>query len=1158
MKSFKLKFTYNASDNTILNSQSLHVNYKNIQTYWALCGLLVLNAVTASADPLNLSQYPLFIGSVNKANVLLILDNSNSMDEEPSGTTACSAPGNCGSASDKSKSQIARTAAKSLISSYTNKINMGLMAYQQNANSLYHLHNSPYDVSYNSANYNSAFSGARESTTKRYKIENPTNLGNYIYYNVALPMYSNANLGNAYCYTRSLNAIPFSDSIADNYRCFKNYTGTTDTIPPNNASEAATGYANYWFETIFLPTDSDIAQGISDFGQRLSWNYVGRTWFADASPGMGYLHTPISLLDSTQATKLNTKLARSQFTDNKPTDPSYPIQNAGLTPLEGTLKTAQNYFTSPATLPANQGGAQADLPQSCNKNFVVMLTDGLPSTSAAGVAVTNVSDALTKVATAAEDLLNSSAKVETYLIGFALPYGTDPATLDTIAAAGGTSTAYSAEDLATLNTSLDKIFSDILDKTGSAASVATNSTNLQNESRVYQAKFAASDWSGQVLQYTVKDLTTPEWDAGQKINSQTPGSRVILTKGTSDGVAFQWSNLTTSNQDLLDINPTTNADDNKGSLRVDYLRGDASQEGAAADKFRARSKSKLGDIVSSNPWYVGPPSAGYADADYPGYAAFRKAALTRKPVVYVGGNDGMLHGFDASLSTTPVDLDPLVDSDNDSDPTNDADFYPPATDAGKEVLAYVPTATYPHLSKLTGQTYNSGTNHRYFVDGSPMVADAYFNASWHTTLVGSMGAGGRGLFALDITDPDAFAESGTTPADILLWEFDQTNPVDGDIGYIYNNPPAHGNGQAKQIVKLANGKWAVLVGNGLNSDVGKAVLYVLYIKEGADDGTWDTGDYIKITADIPTSQNNGLSTPTPFDSNGDGFVDTVYAGDIKGNLWKFLIGPNIFDGSVTSNSTTWKLAFSSATCTDDCVPLFKATNDSATAQPITWPPEVSLHPDGGLVVLFGTGKYIESSDNLNTDVQSFYSVRDTGVAVGNRAVLSEKIIGTVTVDSNTYRTLSVGCDSDPLTVDIPDCPVPSKGCFVDLPTERERVTGIPKLISGTTFFNTFIPTAGACASGGTGWLMAMDYLTCGLPAKKLFDTDVDGDIDDSDTLIAGMQIGGALGGTTLISSTKPGEPGLGVSSLVTGELVTNPIALSGFSRGRVSWKELVQ
>jgi len=1080
-------------------------------------GLLCLLTTAPANAALDLSQYPLFTGSINRANVLLILDNSNSMDETPAGAAApCSAVNQCGSASDFSKSQIARAAAKSLISNYANRINLGLMAYQQNGMSVYALHTSPYDASYDPANYDPTFTGARESTTKRFRIPNPSDPGNYIYFNVALPFYDSANQGNAFCYSPTAN--PFWDAPTDTYRCFWSKTGTSDAIPlwGDAASEAAAGYSNVFWQVPLGPTDSDLAQGIVDFGKRLTWSYVGPTWFVNSSPGGGYLHVPIAPLDATQAGKLNTKLDRSQFVTNAPTDPAYPLQNAGLTPIEGTFITAQNYYLGSLTS-VSQGGSQAAPPSSCKKNFAVLLTDGLPSTDKNGGNLTNPASALAAAATAASNLHASTAGVETYIIGFALPYGTNPTTLDTIASAGGTSKAYSASDLTTLNATLGTIFSDILLKAGSAASVATNSSNLKTENRVFQAKFSSIDWSGQLLQYKLNDLTTAEWDAGSKINSQSADSRVIITKGATGGVAFRWANLTASQQTFLNQNASGTAD-GLGSSRVAYLRGDASNETSNSGIFRARTVSKLGDLVNSNPWYVGPPAAGYSDVDYPGYAAFRNGALSRKSVVYIGGNDGMVHGFDASLASGS-----------------------PAGTAGNEVLAYVPSAVYTNLSKLTGQSYNQ--DHRYFVDGSPMAGDANLGSSWATVLIGSLAGGGKGYYALDITNPGSFSEG--TAANTLLWEF--TDSDDGDVGYAFNNPPANPSGQAKQIVKMANGKWAVILGNGYNSIAGKAVLYILFLGDGID-GTWNAGDFVKITADAPAGMDNGLSTPVPFDTDGDGYVDTVYAGDLKGHMWKFLVGPNTGDASVTTAPSTWKVAFSAANCTNNCTPLFTATDGAGTPQPITWPPEVTLHPDNGTMVLFGTGKYLESGDNASLGVQSFYGIHDAGATVSGRGDLLAHTISTTTVGSATDRTVSTG-----------DCKN-SSGWYADLPTSGERMTGTPKVDSGTIFFNTFWPSADPCAAADqhNGWLMAMDYQCGNQPANRIFDTNQDHVINNADTIVSGLQVGAALGGTTQIRSKTPGKNGIGVSSLITGELVTTALNLGLGARGRVTWREIIQ
>jgi type IV pilus assembly protein PilY1 len=722
---------------------------------------------------------------------------------------------------------------------------------------------------------------------------------------------------------------------------------------------------------------------------------------------------------------------------------------------------------------------------------------------------------------------------------------------------------YDVKNPAKLAAAMAKIFDAASQGDASASSVATNSTNLKTESRVFQAKFSNADWSGQLLSYKIgtsgivpaaarpscwdaaalQEPPWAEWDASCQVNAQNPTSgRVILTKGATDGVAFTAGTITSTQQTDLATNIPAGR---TYTDVVNYLRGSATHEGTSATSFRQRNTSKLGDIVNSSPWYVGEPKAGYSDVDHPGYSAFRTSYKNRLPVVYVAGNDGMLHGFDASLNYSSVSIGA------------------PTGTSGKEVLAYIPSVIYPNLSKLTGQKYNK--NHIYFVDGSPMVGDAYLpsmtsGTEWRSVLVGGLGAGGKGYYALDITNPGSVTSAGVVTAgtfseanaaSLLLWEFDET-----DMGYAFNMPPAHSTNQAKQIVKMANGKWAAIVGNGYSTSAGgtgKAVLYILFIDDGVDG--WASGDYVKIVADATGA--NGLSTPVPFDSDGDGLVDTVYAGDLKGKMWKFFVGPNAVDNTVTATPSTWKVALSGAAGCTTCTPLFTASDGGSGVQPITWPAEVTLHPNGGQMVLFGTGKYLENTDNGNADVQSFYGIWDQNTTDQNTTVLRSSLVQqtvlleTITVAgvSKPFRTTS----ANPVNY------LTHKGWYLNLPTSRERMTGVPKLDAGTIWFNTFIPSTSACEGGGTGWLMGLNYLNGKMPSIVLFDTNNDGFINGSDIIVSGFQVGAALGGTTLIKSAAPNSPGIGVSSLTSGALTSTLMNLGGAgTRGRINWREIVQ
>ncbi len=1123
------------------------MNNKHIILPLLIASALSYNAVAHAAE-LIIHHSPLFLTNKQKANVLVIMDNSNSMDESANGSAV-------GGTDPNSKSEIARNAVSDLITEYTGKINMGLMAYQQSGVSLRHLHNSPYDASFDPANYDPSYTGDRDSTTKRFRTPNLSSPGNFIYYNIALPFYASSNQSDRYCYTTTADFDNGSETYPagpwDSYRCFRNKLTTSDTVPNwgNSTSETNAGFTSYAFGGAFSPTDSDLAQNLLDFGTFLTWNWVSRTWFSNSSPGRGYLHTPIEELDAAQAAALNLKLAPSQWVTNGPTDPTLPLQNAGLTPLEGTLYTALDYFDNTA-LPSDEGGPVSAVPESCDKNFIALLTDGLPSTDQNGNVTTNPTTALAAVATAAEAL--HAIDVETYTIGFALPFGTDPTALDSIASAGGTDTAYLADDPVTLQATFDAIFSDILEKTGASSSAATNSTSLSANSLVYQARFNSGDWSGQLLARSISTSgsisLTNEWDAADELKSIDQDDRVILTynRDTNDGMPFRWTNINaqtdTTLKDMLNTEPVTAIPDGIGADRTHFLRGGDGNLSAAL--LRADRNGKLGDIVHSAPAYVGPPSAGYNDVIMSGYSAFASSKSSRKPIIYVGANDGMLHGFDAST----------------------------ASSKGDEVLAYIPKSVSPHLNELTAIGYgNSTLPHRYFVDTTPAFADADVNG-WKTILAGGLGAGGQGIYALDITSPTSggsvvgpnstvFDEANA--ANIVLWEF--TDEDDADLGYTFFDPVRRtATGQSAQIARMANDEWALIIGNGYNnteadghaSTTGHAVLFILFIEKGLD-GTWtvdaSTTDYVKIDTGVgSTTTPNGLATPMPYDTDNDGNVDVIYAGDLEGNLWKFDVS------SSTVNS--WTNA-------SNMTKLFTA----AAQQSITTAPLVTKSPGDGYMIGVGTGKYVELSDIGTSSVQSFYGIWDDGVTSSTatrsdlveQTVLAEETV-TENGETNTFRiTSQYDVDYDTY-----------RGWYIDLPTTGERVDVNPLLRSGRFVFATRIPSTAQCVAGGTSWLMELDYLTGGRLDESPFDTNNDGIIDENDYIsvtytdssgtditisvpVSGVKTDdGMISTPTVTYDPNSPDQEIKINANSTGTLEVELESVGGDYSGRLTWKEL--
>ena len=722
-------------------SDRVHQTRHQGHNAWRLrsaAGALALCLAAPAQALLTIGNNPLYL-IAGKANVLIIIDNSNSMDEAPSGTAV-------GSNNAASKSEIARSVVRSLTDTYAGRVNMGLMAYKQSAPSSFHLHNSPYDVSFDPANYDPAWTGSRSSSThKRYRLANPSSAGNYIYYNVALPFYDSGNAGNAFCYSSTANASnnfnggenPITGPW-DSYRCFQTKTGTSDVLPTwgNSASESASGYSNYWFSGAFWPTDSDFAQGITDFGRYITWNWVGPTWFTNDAPGRGYLHVPIKDLSAAQGTSIKDKLACNVPGNPAPCTAS-GIKNAGLTPIEGTLLTARDYIKG-AWNTASEGYVAScyPLPESCGKNYVVVLTDGLPSTNKNGVALANPAQAISETAAAAGVLL--ADKIETYIIGFALPYGTDPATLNTIAVAGGTDQAYNAGDQASLEAAFSAIFDDIFRKASSFGSVSQNSTAINTGSRIYQGRFNSTDWSGEIVAFkpeTDGTLTTL-WntsDAGHIASSATrkvftlvPGTGGVAFKTLTDLSATQQSALTT-------VNCSATLTGNLcGQARIDWIRGDKSKE-APGGALRKRS-TLLGDFISSSPYYV---------------------AATN--TVFAGANDGMLHAFNATT--------------------------------GDELFAFIPNDVVSRLYKLTASTYS----HEYFVDGDIAVSTKA-ETPGQQILVASLGRGGKSLFALDVTNPSGFGASN------VKWEFS-----DPDLGLVLGKPFIAKLNNGKTAVIVGNG-----------------------------------------------------------------------------------------------------------------------------------------------------------------------------------------------------------------------------------------------------------------------------------------------------------------------------------------------------------------
>ena len=681
------------------------------------------------------------------------------------------------------------------------------------------------------------------------------------------------------------------------------------------------------------------------------------------------------------------------------------------------------------------------------------------------------------------------------------------------AAYNGRGSFLSANNPQALQSALDTSLADIVGRTSSSAAVAFNSTSLGTGSEVYLARFNSATWKGELLSYNLDPFTgevaaSSNWNAGDELTGQSSSSRVIYTynDSTNAGIAFKTlSDLTATEQADLNMGPGGVAD-GQGQSRLDYLRGDRTNEGTGYN-YRIRD-SLLGDIVHSNPVYVGEPQMNYPDEDPFGTTTSRYSAYkstSRDGIIYVGANDGMLHGFDENT--------------------------------GEEVIAYVPSPVYSS-SLSSGLHYftDPGYTHRYYVDLSPTVADVFTKttpsgtADWATVLVGGLRGGGKGLFALDVTDPSGFTDAAAD--DVVMWEF--TSNDDADFGYSYSKPTiALTNAEDGS----SNKRWAVIVGNGYNnSGDGQAKLFILFM-DGGLDGTWTAGtDYIEITTGIGSAGSpDGLATPAVVDTDGDGIADSVYAGDLSGNLWKFDL--------TDTDPSKWKIAWKQGSTLK---PLF-----NTGGQPITTKPVVARHPtESGIMVFFGTGQYLVSADKTSTSTQTMYGVWDDSPNASSLPYTSSVLVQQ-TLDGSSTSSARV------LSNNSVDYSGSDKGWYFNLPTSGERVVVNPKIRGNYVFYNTLIPDNTACSYGGSGWLMVAKQENGGNPDNSVFDVNNDGSVDSSDLMsgnvVAGQSFTEGLPAESNFLSDNQYTPGS------TGKLDQGMIdSGASLNDGRMSWREIIE
>jgi len=358
--------------------------------------------------------------------------------------------------------------------------------------------------------------------------------------------------------------------------------------------------------------------------------------------------------------------------------------------------------------------------------------------------------------------------VVTYTIGFALD-----APLLEETAMNGDGLYLVAEDASELWLSLELIMLDIISRISSGAAVAVVSTERSDEDRLFRGKFMPGSWTGflEAFELPYEDGDSPIWEAGHLLSDRSADNRRIFTVVDDQEYDFTPGEAGEFNS-AMEIDDVGEAADVIAWTRGENVMG-----------YRDREDWKLGDIIHSTPVVIGDPAEFYIDESY---MEFRENHAGREKLVYVGGNDGMLHAFRA--------------------------------ENGHESWAFVPEFALSKLAAIADQTYC----HQYSVDLTPSAKDVKYGGDWHTVLVGGGREGGAHYFAIDVTYPDS-------PQ--VLWQ--QT--LDHDVPFSSEAEFASIGDQA-----------VVIFGSGLDAAGGEAWIFVYDVDDGelagamqlSDNGGW--------------------------------------------------------------------------------------------------------------------------------------------------------------------------------------------------------------------------------------------------------------------------------------------------------------------------------
>lgn len=656
----------------------------------------------------------------------------------------------------------------------------------------------------------------------------------------------------------------------------------------------------------------------------------------------------------------------------------------------------------------------------------------------------------------------------------------------------------------------------------------------------YDIRSSGTDWSSTLKASTVKinsdqvAVFTEAWEAASKLSSS--GRRIVANKAGSL-VDFDVANITLadlcSKPDgkyaamLVCSSDKLKTIDADVGTAIRYLKADASMEKRNSGKYRDRT-TPLGDVVNSAPVVSSPlDDYGYRQLGTDYAASYAKYLDTKakngRYMVYVGANDGMLHAFDGGMGASG-ELD---------------------STGGTERFAYIPATSLGHMANLLfpykADTSDQTFRHRYFVDGPITVSDMLVGTSWQTGLVGTAGAGGRSVFALNVSTPGSFA---TTDA---LWEISDLNmsldeTVRNNIGFVLGKPV---------IVPVKEGKgiaWKAIFGNGYNSANRKAVLFVVDMASG-------TTRMIQAVESNASGANisgdNGLGNVVVVDRwrsdtqdvrGRDGLADTVYAADQRGTIWKF-------DLTSSSDTTLTTPVFTTQVSQDSAGRNFR--------QPITGGLTAATGPSGGVMLYFGTGSFSFNTDKDDKSRQALYAVND----------IAGKSVATTLTSANlmAYAADAPGAGAEARKIVAGTAPADARGWMINLPAANgERFVGNPLLVSGIMFMPTYVPnleTVG-CSTSGSNWLFGLSSLTGAAALENVRTGSPKGVKPAAGTAGISLKSEGtapikdvSLSVMPRLASGKEGPPGGSSCWMVVGAAGSQSLYLP-YPCGRQSWRQL--